>query len=176
MNVRVTDWITQASVLPAPIRQRNTSISILHCQVRHYVVRIHTYILAVGEAVGFPASQPFQQHYVSPPLASASGPPMQQAWQSPAYSAPILKDCTADGCSRKVHYDQELGPFDYCSPECRDRHLLPQEQDKLKDDIEGNRKNMVTYLPQSSPPPSGSSNSSKSSAAANSSTNGKNGR
>ena len=106
-------------------------------------------------------------------------PPMQPAWQSPAhyvspaYSAPILlNDCSADGCTRNVHYDQELGPFDYCSPECRDRHLLPKENDRLKEDIEGNRENMITYLP--APSPSSSRSSSTSAAASKTSTDGKN--
>ena len=121
------------------------------------------------------SQQHFQQHYASPSPAAANAgpPPMQLAWQSPAYSAPILlNDCSADGCTRKVHYDQELGPFDYCSPECRDRHLLPKEKDRLKEDIEVNRENMITYLP--APSSSSSRSTSTSAAASKTSTDGKN--
>ena len=50
-----------------------------------------------------------------------------------------------------VHYDHELGPFDYCSPECRDRHLLPKEREKLKKDIDNYSRKMATfYTPPSS--------------------------
>lgn len=63
-----------------------------------------------------------------------------------------------------MHYDQELGPFDYCSPECRNRDLLPRERERLRKDIETNKTNMVTSLPESSPPPSSRASSSASSA------------
>jgi hypothetical protein len=82
--------------------------------------------------------QPAQPTYV----------PVQQP-QYPSYLA-SLKDCAAGGCSKKVHYDHELGPFDYCSPECRDRHLLPSEREKLKKDVEDYSMKMATYYPPSS--------------------------
>ena len=70
-------------------------------------------------------------------------------------SAPILKQCGADGCANKVHYDAELGPFDYCSPGCRDRHLLPLERAQLKRDIEENSRKIATFVQQYVPPSSG---------------------
>ena len=49
-----------------------------------------------------------------------------------------LPQCEADGCQNQVWYDPGLGQalFSYCSPECRDRHLLPIQKQKLKDDLE----------------------------------------
>ena len=55
-----------------------------------------------------------------------------------------LPRCPAVACHNKVHYDNVLGPFDYCSPECRDSHLLPIEQQKLKGDIASFSKNIAT--------------------------------
>jgi hypothetical protein len=93
--------------------------------------------------------QPAQPTYV----------PVQQP-QYPSYLA-SLKDCAAGGCSKKVHYDHELGPFDYCSPECRDRHLLPSEHGKLKKDIEDYSMKMATYYPPSSSSASAATDNSK---------------
>ena len=94
--------------------------------------------------------QPAQPTYV----------PVQQP-QYPSYLA-SLKDCAADSCSKKVHYDYELGPFDYCSPECRDRHLLPLEREKLKKDIEDYSMKMATfYYPPSSSSASAATDNSK---------------
>ena len=58
-----------------------------------------------------------------------------------------LPRCSAPGCHNKVHYDSELGPFDYCSPECRDRHLLPIERRKLEEDIKNLSKKMADLPP-----------------------------
>ena len=43
--------------------------------------------------------------------------------------------CEAVGCYKPVHYDPTLGYFSYCSPQCRDEHLLPDYNKKLKADI-----------------------------------------
>lgn len=104
-----------------------------------------------------------KQHY-SAASALAQHVPQQYYY---SYSAPLLKDCAALDCKNKVHYDPELGPFDYCSPGCRDIHLLPRERKKLMEDIEANSKNMSTYLPQSThiTPSSSSSSVSTSSGA-----------
>lgn len=38
------------------------------------------------------------------------------------------------GCKKKaVYYDQVLGPFKYCSPECRDEDVLPKYNIKLQE-------------------------------------------
>ena len=68
------------------------------------------------------------------------------------YYAPSLKVCPADGCTNKVHYDYELGPFDYCSPACRDRHLLPRERERLKKDIEEYSRKIADLPPLDNPP------------------------
>ena len=94
--------------------------------------------------------------------AAPQQPVLQQEYHVPAPyfnpvppSVPYLKECAATGCSNKVHYDQELGPFDYCTPQCRDIHLLPIERARLKQDIEKNSKNITAFLQtQPSPRPS----------------------
>ena len=46
-----------------------------------------------------------------------------------------LPQCQANGCYKPVHYDpglpEGLRTFAYCSPQCRDRHLLPIEKVNL---------------------------------------------
>lgn len=38
------------------------------------------------------------------------------------------------GCKKNaVYYDQVLGPFKYCSPECRDQDVLPKYNIKLQE-------------------------------------------
>ena len=57
------------------------------------------------------------------------------------YSAPVqaqlpsLPTCKRRDCSNPVHYDPTFGPFEYCSPQCRDAHLLEPEREKLLNDI-----------------------------------------
>ena len=43
--------------------------------------------------------------------------------------------CKASGCSKRVHWEADVGFFDYCGPKCRDDDLLPQERDKLRNDL-----------------------------------------
>ena len=82
-----------------------------------------------------------------------------------ANTGPSVNNCSAIGCTRKVHYDRELGPFDYCSPECRNRDLLPRERERLTKEIEAIRASMATtvistFTPEpSSPSRSRASNS-----------------
>lgn len=59
-----------------------------------------------------------------------------QHYQPQHYQPASLSECKADGCASRVHYDPEVGAFDYCSPSCRDNHLLPTEVERLKADIE----------------------------------------
>lgn len=48
-----------------------------------------------------------------------------------------LQQCRATGCAKPVHWEPDvLGDFNYCSPECRNKHLLPIEKDQLKADLE----------------------------------------
>ena len=80
--------------------------------------------------------------------ASHTSHQMGIATQQPSYYSPSvipqttsklppsnLPRCSAVGCHQKVYYDYELGPFDYCSPECRDRHLLFNDRAALRADI-----------------------------------------
>ncbi|KAL5516923.1 hypothetical protein EMCRGX_G002372 [Ephydatia muelleri] len=48
---------------------------------------------------------------------------------------PSLPTCKRSDCSNPVHYDPTFGPFEYCSPRCRDAQLLEHEKDKLLKDI-----------------------------------------
>ena len=59
----------------------------------------------------------------------------------PPQPPPDLPLCLADGCTNKVWYEfdlqnQDLRAFSYCSPECRDRHLLPIRKHKLQEELE----------------------------------------
>ena len=107
------------------------------------------------------ASHPAPSHYTSPRAMgvqystahyTSPSPRAVGVQYSTAYSAPILKKCAANFCFKDVHYDSELGPFDYCSPECRDRHLLPLEQERLRSDIKKNSEKMAVCLPSTSTP------------------------
>ena len=53
-----------------------------------------------------------------------------QKWIS---SGSCCEDCTCrrGGCYRPVHMDPLLGPFNYCSPACRNEDLLPKYDEKL---------------------------------------------
>lgn len=43
--------------------------------------------------------------------------------------------CGATGCTNPVHWEPDVGNFDYCSPECRNKHLLPIYKDQLLSDL-----------------------------------------
>ena len=48
-----------------------------------------------------------------------------------------LPKCKAIECANSVHWEPDVeGDFLYCSPKCRDEHLLPIEKDKLKKELE----------------------------------------
>ena len=113
------------------------------------------YFFLLGQSFGASVHQPVVQpaHH---PLPAPSPVPTyvtpSVVAHSVANSGPYLKNCAADGCFNKVHYDPELGPFDYCSPPCRDRHILPQVQKKLREHSSENTAKMITYMsPPSSP-------------------------
>ena len=59
-----------------------------------------------------------------------------------------LSNCEAAGCAKPVHYDynlpKHLPAFKYCSPECRDRDLLPMERRKLKKDLDELKETLQT--------------------------------
>ena len=57
-----------------------------------------------------------------------------------------LPKCKADRCSNRVHYEEGVGEFDYCSPGCRDKHLLPTEQKSLKKDLEDLAKHLHVHV------------------------------
>ena len=48
---------------------------------------------------------------------------------------PHLPKCKSDACPNPVYCDPYFGQFDYCSPACRNEHLLEREQKRLKDDV-----------------------------------------
>ena len=89
---------------------------------------------------------PFQCHHPSSVQGSGYEGSTTSGYTPPSQVPPSvnLPRCPATGCYKKVHYDDVLGPFDYCSPECRDRHLLPMEQRKLKEDIANFSKTIAT--------------------------------
>ncbi len=48
---------------------------------------------------------------------------------------PVIRSCGAPDCTDLCYYDPSVGEFDYCSPSCRDKHLLPKEKKALQDDL-----------------------------------------
>ncbi|XP_064399750.1 uncharacterized protein LOC135346156 isoform X1 [Halichondria panicea] len=53
------------------------------------------------------------------------------SYQNPPETGP----CSANNCNKPCYYDPSVGEFDYCSPSCRDKHLLPKEKKSLQDDL-----------------------------------------
>ena len=49
---------------------------------------------------------------------------------------PNRPQCGADECTNLVHWEPDVGSFDYCSPECRNKHLLPIQKARLSSDLE----------------------------------------
>ena len=45
-------------------------------------------------------------------------------------------NCENSLCNNLKYYDSRYGPFPYCSPSCRDQHLLPGYNQKLREHIE----------------------------------------
>ena len=66
--------------------------------------------------------------------------PDHQPYRGQATHSPHLPLCRAPGCFNRVHCDYslpvDLPDFNYCSPQCRDSHLLPTEREKLRGDLE----------------------------------------
>ena len=157
-NAASTPAPTRESVRDALIRRQDTSKSaLIPAEVRFRYV-LYLYLIPLVSLLFCPIAQfqpaPQQPVQYYPPTTHYTQPPLV------ANAGPFLKECSATGCSSRVHYDAELGPFDYCSPECRDRHLLPQEREKLRRDIDENRTKMVTFQP--SPPATSRASSSAS--------------
>lgn len=102
----------------------------------------------------FPSQPQTQPSYPSGAYSSGVlyGGQSQPSTVERQYYTPSLKACPAEGCHNKVHYDPELGPFDYCSPACRDRHLLPQERERLKKDIKEYSRKIADLPPLENPP------------------------
>ena len=65
--------------------------------------------------------------------------PSYVQYHQPTRPHPQLPECRANGCFNRVHCDpslpEGLRQFSYCSPECRDRHLLPMEKVNLTVDL-----------------------------------------
>ena len=53
--------------------------------------------------------------------------------------------CKASTCTNYVHYEQAVGVFDYCSPECRNSDLLQRERDRLKEDLRKLEEDLRTH-------------------------------
>ncbi|KAL5516922.1 hypothetical protein EMCRGX_G002371 [Ephydatia muelleri] len=62
---------------------------------------------------------------------SGSGYPPSTQTQRPS-----RRTCKNSGCTKPVYDDPTYGAFDYCSPLCRDAHLLGSEREKLLRDID----------------------------------------
>ena len=82
-------------------------------------------------------------HSHSPALSAASSATPLGHYESfsPRYPwQPQLPMCGADGCTNPVWYESglraDVHAFTYCSPECRDRHLLPTRRSQLKLELE----------------------------------------
>ena len=63
------------------------------------------------------------------PSGSGYPPPTQT-------QRPSRRTCKNSGCTKPVYDDPTYGAFDYCSPQCRDVHLLGSEREKLQRDID----------------------------------------
>ena len=101
----------------------------------------HTYAQA--------AMQPTSGQYGEyPPPTYPSGGPYPTHGHSDPYSQlhthghhyypqppPNRPQCGANGCTSLVHWEPDVGSFDYCSPECRNKHLLPIHKDQLLSDL-----------------------------------------
>ena len=61
--------------------------------------------------------------------------------------------CKVEVCKKLVFCDSILGAFDYCSPKCRDTHLLPQEQKKLEKDLKKFTDDLCKNAPRAPSPP-----------------------
>ena len=81
-----------------------------------------------------PNSQPATPGKASAPSPAASN--NSAPYPSVQAQRPSLPKCKRSGCSNQVHIDPSYGPFDYCSPQCRDAHLLPSDRDKLQKEID----------------------------------------
>ena len=47
-------------------------------------------------------------------------------------------DCENTACKNMKYYDPTYGLFSYCSPSCRDQHLLPEYNKKLREHLNRN--------------------------------------
>lgn len=74
---------------------------------------------------------------------------------APPQPPPDLPSCTADGCTNKVHYEfdlqEDLRAFNYCSPECRDRHLLPIRRRELEEELAEMKQELERVATKDSP-------------------------
>ena len=74
---------------------------------------------------------------------------------APPQPPPDLPPCTADGCTNKVWYEfglqEDLRAFSYCSPECRDRHLLPIKRLELEEELEVMKQELERVAARDSP-------------------------
>ena len=102
-----------------PTRQSTFPDPLMHDPTSDTPAGIRTWRLKAKLAIAF-----------SPSILSDTGYSQDQY---PKVSLPI---CKATGCDKTVHLQDGIGAFDYCSPKCRDRHLIPKEQVKLEKDLE----------------------------------------
>ena len=102
----------------------------------------HTYAQAAmlptsGQYGGYPSPSyhsgvPYPGHGCSDPY-SQSHTHSHHHYPQPPSTRP---QCGANGCTNLVHWEPDVGSFDYCTPECRNKHLLPIYKDQLLSDLE----------------------------------------
>ena len=99
-----------------------------------------------------PQRAPYSPSVMMPPPAASTTYPSSGYGQYPTVQAPrtSLPNCKNSGCSKPVHLDPTYGPFEYCSPMCRDAQLLQSERDKLKKDIESMTSSQSPQTPSAS--------------------------
>ena len=92
---------------------------------------------SVGYNSGFSAHPPYRQAQpaYTEQYSSEGGahyPVQQMQYQT--------VQCKADDCNNPIHFEMGIpegfGAFEYCSPQCRDRHMLPGLQVQLQQDIQ----------------------------------------
>ena len=74
---------------------------------------------------------PYPTHGHSDPYSQAHTHSHHYYPQPPAHR-PV---CGANGCTSLVHWEPDVGSFDYCSPECRNKHLLPVQKALLSSEL-----------------------------------------
>ena len=73
--------------------------------------------------------------YPSPSYHSGGSYPSHGSYSHYPQPPSTRPKCGADWCTNPVHWEPGVGNFDYCSPECRNKHLLPIQKAQLHSDL-----------------------------------------